>query len=130
VALGEGRGLPATPERATFSDPKSVLAERVIVVPDNIDVNVVENSENTVQITMHKPPSEAGDLSDEEMQAASHRRTWPTRATFPVAPPSPSEPLHSSNDRYPTEQIQGRSRFRGRESHQLPIAGRVPGDPR
>ena len=54
-----------------MSDPKAVLAEHGIDVPDNIDVNVVENSDNTVHITMPKTPGEAGDLSDEEMQAAA-----------------------------------------------------------
>ena len=50
-----------------MSDPKAVLAERGIDTPDNIDVNVVENSDNTVHITMPKAPAEATDLSDEEL---------------------------------------------------------------
>ena len=35
-----------------MSDPKAVLAEHGIDVPDGIDVNVVENSDNCVHITM------------------------------------------------------------------------------
>ena len=35
-----------------MSDPKSVLAEYDMPVPDGMDVKVVENSDNTVHITM------------------------------------------------------------------------------
>ena len=54
-----------------MSDPKAVLAEHGFDVPDNIDVNVVENSDNTVHVTMPKTPSEANQLSDEELSAAA-----------------------------------------------------------
>ena len=50
-----------------MSDPKAVLAEHGIDVPDGIDVNVVENSDNTVHITMPQAPAGAGELSDEEL---------------------------------------------------------------
>ena len=49
------------------SDPKAVLAEHGIDVPDGIVVNVVENSDNTVHITMPVAPTDAGELSDEEL---------------------------------------------------------------
>ena len=42
-----------------MSDPKAVMAEHGMDVPDGIDVNVVENSDNCVHITMPAPP--AGD---------------------------------------------------------------------
>ena len=54
-----------------MSDPKAVLAERGIEMPDGIDVNVVENSDNTVHITMPAPPSGSIDLSDEELSSAA-----------------------------------------------------------
>ena len=54
-----------------MSDPKAVLAERGIDVPDNIDVNVVENSDNTVHITMPKAPGGSTELSDEELAGAA-----------------------------------------------------------
>ena len=54
-----------------MSDPKAVLAERGIDVPDNIDVNVVENSDNTVHITMPKDPTGSTELSDEELAGAA-----------------------------------------------------------
>ncbi len=54
-----------------MSDPKAVLAERGIDVPDNIDVNVVENSDNTVHITMPKAPGGTAELSDEELAGAA-----------------------------------------------------------
>ncbi len=50
-----------------MSDPKAVLAEHGIDVPDNIDVNVVENSDNTVHITMPQDPTGSSALSDEEL---------------------------------------------------------------
>ena len=53
------------------SDPKAVLAEYGMDVPDGIDVNVVENSDNTVHITMPMAPAGAGDLSDEELANAA-----------------------------------------------------------
>ena len=50
-----------------MADPKAVLAEHGIDVPANIDVNVVENSDNTVHITMPAGPTGAGELSDVEL---------------------------------------------------------------
>ena len=54
-----------------MSDPKAVLAEYGMPVPDGMAVNVVENSDNTVHITMPAPPSGHGDLSDEELSNAA-----------------------------------------------------------
>ena len=50
-----------------MTDPKAVLAEHGIDVPDGIDVNVVENTDNTVHITMPQAPAGDGELSDEEL---------------------------------------------------------------
>ena len=54
-----------------MSDPKAVLAEYGMDVPDGMAVNVVENTDNTVHITMPAPPSGHGDLSDEELSSAA-----------------------------------------------------------
>ena len=54
-----------------MSDPKAVLAERGIDVPDNMNVNVVENSDNTVHITMPKAPGGSTELSDAELASAA-----------------------------------------------------------
>ena len=54
-----------------MSDPKAVLAEHGFELPDNIDVNVVENSDNIVHITIPKAPAEASEISDEELTAAA-----------------------------------------------------------
>ena len=54
-----------------MTDPKAVLAEHGIDVPANIDVNVVENTDNTVHITMPQAPAGAGELSDEELAGAA-----------------------------------------------------------
>ena len=59
-----------------MSDPKAVLAERSIDVPDNIDVNVVENSDNTVHITMPNAPGGLNELSDEELAGAAGGDCW------------------------------------------------------
>ena len=54
-----------------MSDPKAVLAEYGIDVPDGIDVNVVENSGNTVQIMMPMPPDGHEAMSMEELANAA-----------------------------------------------------------
>ena len=54
-----------------MSDPKAVLAEYGMDVPDGIDVNVVENTDTTVHITMPAPPSGGMALSDDELSNAA-----------------------------------------------------------
>ena len=54
-----------------MSDPKAVLAEYDMDVPDGMDVKVVENADNCVHITMPAPPSGSMELSDEELSNAA-----------------------------------------------------------
>ena len=54
-----------------MSDPKAVLAEYGMDVPDGMDVKVVENADNCVHITMPAPPSGSMELSDEELSNAA-----------------------------------------------------------
>ena len=54
-----------------MADPKAVLAEYGMDVPDGMAVNIVENTDNTVHITMPAPPSGSMDLSDEELSNAA-----------------------------------------------------------
>ena len=54
-----------------MADPKAVLAEYDMPVPDGIDVKVVENADDCVHITLPAPPSGHGDLSDEELSNAA-----------------------------------------------------------
>ena len=54
-----------------MADPKAVLAEHGMDVPDGVDVKVVENSDNCVHITMPAAPAGAGGLSDEELSNAA-----------------------------------------------------------
>ena len=54
-----------------MTDPKAVLAEYGMAVPDGIDVSVVENSDNTVHITMPQVPANADELSDKELASAA-----------------------------------------------------------
>ncbi len=53
-----------------MNDPKQVLAEYDMPVPDGMDVKVVENADNCVHITMPAAPG-GNDLSDEELTAAA-----------------------------------------------------------
>ena len=54
-----------------MSDPKAVLAEYDVPVPDGMDVKVVENADNCVHITLPAPPSGSGELPDEELSNAA-----------------------------------------------------------
>ena len=54
-----------------MSDPKQVLAEYGMDVPDGMDVKVVENADNCVHITMPAAPEGHQSLSDEELSAAA-----------------------------------------------------------
>lgn len=50
-----------------LSDPQAVLAEHGMPVPDEVTVNVVENAEDRVHITIPAPPPGHDQLSDEEL---------------------------------------------------------------
>ena len=52
-----------------MNDPKAVLAEYGMDVPDGLDVKVVENSDNCGHITLPMQPT--GDLSDDELSDAA-----------------------------------------------------------
>ena len=54
-----------------MADPKAVLAEHGMDVPDGMDVKVVENADNCVHITMPAPPTGHMQLSDEELSNAA-----------------------------------------------------------
>ena len=60
-----------------MADPKTVLAEYGMDVPDEMDVKVVENTDNTVHITMPAPPSGHQDLSDVELSNAAGGTIYP-----------------------------------------------------
>lgn len=52
-------------KRRFMADPRAVLAEHGMPVPPGMDVNVVENTDATLHITLPMKPS--GDLSDEDL---------------------------------------------------------------
>ena len=54
-----------------MSEPKTVMAEYGIHMPDGMDVKVVENSDNCVHIAMPEAPHGHDDLSDEELSSAA-----------------------------------------------------------
>ena len=50
-----------------LSDPRSVLAEHGMPVPDDVKVNVVENGDDRVHITIPAAPAGHHHLSDEAL---------------------------------------------------------------
>ena len=50
-----------------LSDPHAVLAEHGMDVPEGINVNVVENTDTTVHITMPAAPDAHQNLSNDEL---------------------------------------------------------------
>ena len=61
-----------------MADPRAVLAEYGMPVPDGLDVNIVENTDTTVHITMPATLSVGGDLQDNDLEkAAAGCQWWP-----------------------------------------------------
>ena len=54
-----------------MADPKAVLAEHGMDVPDGVDVKVVENADDCVHITLPAPPAASGELSDDDLEKAA-----------------------------------------------------------
>ncbi len=54
-----------------LADPKTVLAEHGLDVPDGIDVKIVENADDCVHITLPAPPENHTELSDTELGDAA-----------------------------------------------------------
>ena len=54
-----------------MADPKAVLAEHGMTVPEDVEIKVVENADNCVHITMPATPSGTMDLSDDELRSAA-----------------------------------------------------------
>ena len=54
-----------------LSDPHAVLAEHGMDVPEGMNVKVVENTDNTVHVTLPAAPTANGDLFDEELENAA-----------------------------------------------------------
>ena len=54
-----------------MADPKAVLAEYDMPVPDGMDVKVVENADDCVHITLPAPPAGDMDLSNDELGNAA-----------------------------------------------------------
>ena len=77
-----------------MADPKAVLKEHGLDVPDNLDVKVVENADDCVHITLPAPPAGHMDLSDDELSNAAGgsnlkdhicRGVWSNDAGCPAA---------------------------------------------
>ena len=50
-----------------MADPKAVMKDNNLYVPDGIDVKVVENADDCVHITLPAPPAGHMDLPDDEL---------------------------------------------------------------
>ena len=61
-----------------MTDPKAVLKDYNLDVPDGIDVKVVENADDCVYITLPAPPAGDMDLSDDELGNAAGGTTTAT----------------------------------------------------
>ena len=54
-----------------MADPKAVLKEHGLDVPDRIDVKVVENADDCVHITLPAPTAGDMELTDDELSNAA-----------------------------------------------------------
>ncbi len=51
-----------------LTDPKTVLASYGIDLPTGLDLKIVENTADTMHIVLPARPSQAGDLTDADLQ--------------------------------------------------------------
>ncbi len=51
-----------------LNDPKTVLASYGIDLPAGLNLKIVENSAETMHVVLPATPSQAGDLSDADLQ--------------------------------------------------------------
>ncbi len=51
-----------------LDDPKTVLAGYGIDLPTGLNLKIVENTADTMHVVLPAVPSQAGDLSDEDLQ--------------------------------------------------------------
>ena len=54
-----------------LSDPHAVLADHGMDVPEGMNVNVVENTDTTVNVTLPAAPEGLAELSDDELANAA-----------------------------------------------------------
>ena len=54
-----------------LTEPREILKEYGLDIPDNMDVKVVENADDCVHITLPAPPAGVMDLSDTELSKAA-----------------------------------------------------------
>ena len=54
-----------------MSEPRGVLADHGIDLPGGMDVIVVENTDDTVHVTLPAPPAGHANLSDDELRNAA-----------------------------------------------------------
>ncbi|MBC8202191.1 MAG: NHLP leader peptide family natural product precursor [Planctomycetes bacterium] len=68
------------------SNPSEVLAEYGMDVPEGVTVNVVENNDTTVHITLPASPDNHEELSDKELANAAGAGVFGPGITFVCEP--------------------------------------------
>ena len=63
-------------------DPKAVLKDDGLEVPDGMDAKVVEIADDCVHITLPAAPAGSGDLSEDELSNAAGGGSGPTVLPF------------------------------------------------
>ena len=54
-----------------MNDTKAALAEVGVEIPDGVSIKVVENDADTQYMVLPRPPSDAGELPTEELEAVA-----------------------------------------------------------
>ncbi len=71
-----------------LSDPKVVLVGYGIDLPTGLNLKIVENTADTIHFVLPATPSQAGDLSDADLETLAGGKKRPT-FDLAYAPPAP-----------------------------------------
>lgn len=75
-----------------MTDPKAILAEYGMDVPENLMVKIVENTSDTVHITIPQAPENHQELSDVELASAAGGAAFGEQSV--AGPCGPSQCAH------------------------------------
>ncbi len=65
-----------------LDDPKTVLAGYGVDLPAGLNLKIVENTADTMHMVLPAAPSQAGDLSDEDLQNLAGGKQKPATARY------------------------------------------------
>lgn len=66
---------------ALLADPNKVLTEMGISIPEDVNVKIVEDTDNLIHMILPSEPTE--ELTMDELKKLSGGITWPPRITCP-----------------------------------------------